>query len=198
MATTTYTSRLCDPLIAGTIIRIAKFGETSGANTVGPGAKPTAPTDIATAAAPWLTLGKVKSSQSERQSKAATVEGCLDSGTYEFREIKLATTNKLKFTTQEITPEVVQLAFGLKNSIVDSTAQVPFESSGKIRVWLYGMLTDAGDDGKTLAEFTLMGDISLTSSPNWASDPATAEFELDIIHNDLAEFNSKALAKVGS
>lgn len=192
----TYTSRLCDPLIAGTIIRIAKFGETSGSNTIGANARPAAPTDETPG--PWLTLGKIKSSQSERQEKSATVEGCLDTGTYEFREIRLATTNKLKFTTQWITPEAIQLAFGLKNAIVDGTAQVPFESSGNIRVWLYGKLTDAGGDGKTLAEFTIMGDLSLTSSPNWASDPTTAEFELSVIHSDLAEFTGEALAKLGS
>ena len=43
-----------------------------------------------------------------------------------------------------------------------------------------------------------MGDLSLTNSPNFASDPVTCEFELSIKNSPLATFTSLALAKLAA
>ena len=104
-----YEKRFVDNLIGGMIIRIAKFGETiTTGNVVGEGAKPDAPTPEKPG--PWLTLGKIKTATSERQKKTATVEGVNDAGYYEMRDLSIAQQSKLKFTTQEVTPEAIQLA----------------------------------------------------------------------------------------
>lgn len=194
---TTYESRLNSPLIAGTIIKIAKIGEQiSSGNAVSEDALPAAPTSGSPG--PWLTLGKVRSSTSERAMKTATVEGCNDSGFFDFQEIKLATTNKFRFSVQWITPEVFQLAFGLKDSIVDDEDQVPFDSSGKIRCWLYGQIANSGADGSILAEFEILGDLSIPTAPNWSSDPTQADFEFDVIQSSLATFTPLHLATVSA
>lgn len=192
-----YEKRFVDNLIGGMIIRIAKFGETvTAGNTVGEGAKPDAPTPEKPG--PWLTLGKIKTATSERQKKTATVEGVNDAGFYEMRDLSIAQQSKLKFTTQEVTPEAIQLAFGVDGILEDDKAATPFSSSGNVRCWVYGELRNSGNNAEKLAEFCVMGDLSLTNSPNFASDPVTCEFELSIKNSPLATFTSLALAKLAA
>lgn len=192
-----YEKRFVDNLIGGMIIRIAKFGETvTAGNTVGEGAKPDAPTPEKPG--PWLTLGKIKTDTSERQKKTATVEGVNDAGFYEMRDLSIAQQSKLKFTTQEVTPEAIQLAFGVAGCLEDDQEAAPFSSSGNIRCWVYGELRNSGNNAEKLAHFCVMGDLSLTNSPNFASDPVTCEFELSIKNSPLATFTSLALAKLAA
>lgn len=192
-----YEKRFVDSLIGGMIIRIAKFGEpVTAGNVVGEGAKPDAPSTEKPG--PWLTLGKIKTATSERQKKTATVEGVSDAGYYEFRDLSIAQQSKLKFTTQEVTPEAIQLAFGVDESLEDDKASTPFSSSGNVRCWVYGELRNSGQGAEKLAEFCVMGDLSLTNSPNFASDPVTCEFELSIKNSPLATFTSLALAKLAA
>ena len=176
-----YEKRFVDNLIGGMIIRIAKFGETvTAGNTVGEGAKPDAPTPEKPG--PWLTL----------------VEGVNDAGFYEMRDLSIAQQSKLKFTTQEVTPEAIQLAFGVADNLEDDQEAAPFSSSGNIRCWVYGELRNSGNNAEKLAHFCVMGDLSLTNSPNFASDPVTCEFELSIKNSPLATFTSLALAKLAA
>lgn len=101
---------------------------------------------------------------------------------------------KLKFTTQYIAPEVIQLAFGVAGELEDNQEAVPFVSNGEIKVWLYGRLTDHAENGKELMEWCVMGRLRLTNTPNFASDPATAEWELSIEYSPLQKLTPKALA----
>ena len=178
-----YEKRFVDNLIGGMIIRIAKFGETvTAGNTVGEGAKPDAPTPEKPG--PWLTLGKIKTATSERQKKTATVEGVNDAGFYEMRDLSIAQQSKL--------------AFGVADNLEDDQEAAPFSSSGNIRCWVYGELRNSGNNAEKLAHFCVMGDLSLTNSPNFASDPVTCEFELSIKNSPLATFTSLALAKLAA
>lgn len=186
--------RFVDNLIGGMIIRIAIFGaEVTAGNRVGEGARPDIPTPEKPG--PWLTLGKIKTATSERTKKTTPVEGMIDEGFYEVRDMSAAQQNKLKFTTQEVTPEAIGLAFGVSGEIVDGQEMAPFSSSGNIRCWVYAELRNAGNEGEVLADMCVMGDLSLTNNPNFSSDPVTCEFELSIKRSPLATFTSRALAE---
>ena len=140
-----YEKRFVDNLIGGMIIRIAKFGETvTAGNTVGEGAKPDAPTPEKPG--PWLTLGKIKTATSERQKKTATVEGVNDAGFYEMRDLSIAQQSKLKFTTQEVTPEAIQLAFGVAGCLEDDQEAAPFSVSKRTKRYGVSAETSAGAD----------------------------------------------------
>ena len=185
-------TRRVNYLIGGMPIRIAKFGTVSGANTVGPDACPAKPT--AQDAGPWLYLGKIKTGQVEMEKKNVEIEGVNDAtGMYETEDISVTTKYKIKFTTQYIAPEVIQLAFGVKDELEDGQDCVPFASNGEIKVWLYGRLTDHSEDGKDLLDWCVMGRLRLSSSPNFASDPTTAEWELSVEYSPLQTLTPKAL-----
>ena len=113
---------------------------------------------------------------------------------YETEDVTMVQQYKLKFTTQYIAPEVIQLAFGGADELADNQEAVPFVSNGEIRVWLYGRLTDHSENGKELMEWCVMGRLRLTNTPNFASDPATAEWELSIEYSPLQKLTPKALA----
>lgn len=186
--------RFVDNLIGGMIIRIAIFGtEVTDGNVVGEGARPDPPTPENPG--PWITLGKIKTATADRPKKTTPVEGLNDKGFYEVRDINVAQQNKMKFTTQEVTPESIGLAFGVSGEIVDGQEMVPFSSSGNIRCWQYAELRNAGNEGEVLADMCVMGDLSLTNAPNFASDPVTCEFETSIKRSPLATFTSRALAE---
>lgn len=188
-----YESRRLDALIGGIPIRIAIIGDKDGDKVVGEDACPAAPTPENPGV--WLSLGNVKSAQVERTKKTAQIEGVQEStGTYVTREISIVQQSKLKVTTQYIVPEVIQLAWGLDDPLDDGKTVIPFASSGIIRCWLYGRLTDHAANGKDLAEFCTLTEMSLTNAPNFASDPVTAEFDFNIMYSPLATFTSKALA----
>lgn len=185
-------TRRVNYLIGGMPIRIAKFGATDGSKTVGVNACPVYP---ATAdAGVWLNLGKIKSGQIEQTKKNIQIEGVNDgTGMYEQEDITVVQQYKLKFTTQYIAPEVIQLAFGVRGELEDDTEAMPFVSNGEIKVWLYGRLTDHSENGQELMDWCVMGRLRLTNTPNFASDPATAEWELAIEYNPLQKLTPKAL-----
>lgn len=101
-------TRRVNYLIGGMPIRIAKFGATDGSKTVGADACPAIPTSEAPG--PWLYLGKIKSGQVEQVKKNVQIEGVNDAtGMYETEDVTMVQQYKLKFTTQYIAPEVIQL-----------------------------------------------------------------------------------------
>ena len=131
----------------------------------------------------------------EQVKKNVQIEGVNDAtGMYETEDVTMVQQYKLKFTTQYIAPEVIQLAFGVADELADNQEAVPFVSNGEIRVWLYGRLTDHSENGKELMEWCVMGRLRLTNTPNFASDPATAEWELSIEYSPLQKLTPKALA----
>ena len=97
-----------------------------------------------------------------------------------------------------IPAHLIQLAFGVADNLEDDQEAAPFSSSGNIRCWVYGELRNSGNNAEKLAHFCVMGDLSLTNSPNFASDPVTCEFELSIKNSPLATFTSLALAKLAA
>lgn len=180
-------------LIAGMPIKIAKFGASDGGKTVGKDACPVFPTKEAPGV--WLSLGKIKGGQVEPTKKNVQVEGVNDeTGMYEVEDVTIIQQYKLKFSTQYIAPEAIQLAFGVADELVDNQDAVPCVSNGEIKVWLYGRLTDHAENGKELMEWCVMGKLRLSNPPNFASDPATAEWELSIEYSPLQKLTPKALA----
>ena len=73
------------------------------------------------------------------------------------RDLSIAQQSKLKFTTQEVTPEAIQLAFGVADNLEDDQEAAPFSSSGNIRCWVYGELRNSGNNAEKLAHFCVMG-----------------------------------------
>lgn len=186
-------TRRLDYLIGGMPIKIAKFGATDGGKTVGADACPAFPT--AENPGPWISLGKIKTAQIETTKKNIQIEGVNDiTGMYELDDINIIQQYKLKFTTQYISPEAIQLAFGVADNLVDSQEVTPFVSNGSIPVWLYSPLTDHAANGQHLLEFCAMGKLRLANAPNFASDPATADYEHIITYSPLQKLTPKALA----
>lgn len=189
-------TRRLDYLIGGMPLLIAKFGAMDGSKVVGPGACPAIPTPEAPGV--WISLGKIKSAQIEATKKNVQIEGVNETtGRYETQEVNFVQQRKLKFTTQYIAPEALQLAFGSADALVDDQDVMPFASDGIIKCWIYGRLTDHAANGKDLLEYCVMGSLSLTNSPNFASDPVTAEWELSITSSPLQTLTPKALVALG-
>ena len=185
-------TRRVNYLIGGMPIRIAKFGATDGSKTVGADACPAIPTP--TLPVLGCTWAKSRAARWSR-SRDVQIEGVNDAtGMYETEDVTMVQQYKIKFTTQYIAPEVIQLAFGVADELADNQEAVPFVSNGEIKVWLYGRLTDHAENGKELMEWCVMGRLRLTNTPNFASDPATAEWELSIEYSPLQKLTPKALA----
>ena len=145
--------------------------------------------------APGCTWAKSRAARWSRSRRTSRLRGVNDAtGMYETEDVTMVQQYKLKFTTQYIAPEVIQLAFGVADELADNQEAVPFVSNGEIKVWLYGRLTDHAENGKELMEWCVMGRLRLTNTPNFASDPATAEWELSIEYSPLQKLTPKALA----
>lgn len=135
----------------------------------------------------------------EQVKKNVQIEGVNDAtGMYEMEDVTMVQQYKLKFTTQYIAPEVIQLAFGVADELADNQEAVPFISNGEIKVWLYGLRRTTPKTARDLMEWCVMGRLRLTNTPNFASDPATAEWELSIEYSPLQKLTPKALAAQAS
>lgn len=180
-------------IIIGARLRIARMGAKVGANPITPATLPAPPaTDNP---GPWVSLGKVRTAKAQTDFKSADVEGVADNGTYEVTELKLATKHKLLITTNDITPEALELTFGLAAAIEDGAEQALFGSaSHTIECWAYLELTDAYRQGEQLATMSMQGRLTLTNPLEAKSDPALAEYELAIIANPLAKFAAVSIA----
>lgn len=142
-------SRIIIPgLIIGSLVHIAKFGAAIGtgdqAKTVSADWLPVPPTDEAPG--PWLYMGKIRTSNPQIEPKTSEIEGTNKGGTYETEEMLLTTKRKFLFSSNYITPEFLQLSFGLREDW--GTEQVVFDSgSPQIDVYVYTEWTDAYRDG---------------------------------------------------
>ena len=103
-------------LIIGSKVSIAKFGASIGsgdqAKTVSADWLPVPPSDEDPG--PWLYMGKVRTSNPQIEPKTAEIEGTSVGGTYETEEMQLVTKRKFLFASNYITPEFLQLSFGLR------------------------------------------------------------------------------------
>lgn len=180
-------------LIIGSKVHIAKFGAaiTSGgqSQTVSADWLPVPPTDEATG--PWLYMGKIRTSNPQIETKTGEIEGTNDGGTYETEELQLTTKRKFLFSSNYITPEFLQLSFGLREEW--GTEQVIFDSgSPQIDVYVYTEWTDAYRDGARIMSACIQGRLRLVNPAKAASDPALAEFELSVVYNPLCKLTPDA------
>lgn len=190
------TERILRAIVPGSIIKIAKYGSVlTGSNLVSDTARPTAPS--AETPGPWISLGKIKSSQPNTEYKTNQVEGVADDGTLYLDEINIPTKRVLKFTTQDISPEAVQLMYGLQDTPVDGTVkkQRPWTSIGEIKCWLMCTVVDIANGSEKLYTLTFTGRLRLPAAPNLTTEPVTCEFEILIRPNPLDDFESLALNK---
>lgn len=180
-------------LIIGAKVSIAKFGAsiTSGSQsqTVSADWLPVPPTDEAPG--PWLYMGKVRTSNPQIEPKTAELEGTGGAGTYETEEMQLVTKRKFLFASNYITPEFLQLSFGLKEDW--GTEQAIFASgSTQIDVYVYTEWTDAYRDGARIMSACMQGRLRLVNPAKAASDPSLAEFELSVVYNPLCKLTPDA------
>lgn len=187
------TDRKQAEIILGARIYIARMDATVGANKVTPATLPSPPT--ADNPGPWVSLGKVRTAKVQTDFKTADVEGVADDGLYKITELKLATKRKLQFSTNDITPEALELTFGLSEAIKDGSEQILFGSgTHTIECWVYMDMTDAYRQGVELAHMSMQSRLTLTNPLEAKSDPALAEYELAIVANPLSKFAPVAIA----
>ena len=175
-------------LIIGSKVSIAKFGAVIGSGepskTVSADWLPVPPT--AEAPGPWLSMGRIRTSNPQIETKTGEIEGANDGGTYETEELQLTTKRKFLFASNYITPEFLQLSFGLAQDW--GTEQVVFGSgSPQIDVYVYTEWTDAYRDGARIMSACMQGRLRLVNPAKAASDPSLAEFELSVIYNPLCK-----------
>lgn len=180
-------------LIIGSKVSIAKFGASVGSGdqfqTVSADWLPVPPTAEATG--PWLYMGKIRTSNPQIEPKTAEIEGVGDSGTYETEEMQLVTKRKFLFSSNYITPEFLELSFGLKEDW--GTEQAIFASgSTQIDVYVYTEWTDAYRDGARIMSACIQGRLRLVNPARAASDPSLAEFELSVVYNPLCKLTPDA------
>ena len=137
----------------------------------------------------WLTLGKVRTAKPQTDYKSADVEGVDDTGAYKVTELKLAQKRKLQFSTNDITPEAMQMTFGLTSAIVEGEEQAVFASGNdSLEVWACYEMTDAYRAQTGIARILVRGTLSLQNPLEAKSDPAQADYELSVKPNALAMF----------
>lgn len=137
----------------------------------------------------WLTLGKVRTAKPQTDYKSADVEGVDDTGAYKVTELKLAQKRKLQFSTNDITPEAMQMTFGLTSAIVEGEEQAVFASGNdSLEVWACYEMTDAYRAQTGIARILVRGTLSLQNPLEAKSDPALADYELSVKPNALAMF----------
>ena len=140
----------------------------------------------AEAPGPWLYMGRIRTSNPQIETKTGEIEGTNDGGTYETEELQLTTKRKFLFASNYITPEFLQLSFGLAQDW--GTEQVVFGSgSPQIDVYVYTEWTDAYRDGARIMSACMQGRLRLVNPAKAASDPSLAEFELSVIYNPLCK-----------
>ena len=84
-------------------------------------------------------MGKIRTSNPQIEPKTSEIEGTNKGGTYETEEMLLTTKRKFLFSSNYITPEFLQLSFGLREDW--GTEQVVFDSgSPQIDVYVYTCL----------------------------------------------------------
>lgn len=145
----------------------------------------------------WTCLGKIRSLKPQTDYKTADVEGVDDTGAYKVTELKISAKRKIQFSTNDITPEAIQLTYGLLNPVYDGEAEQPVFASGsdQIDVWMFIELTDAYRTKTGLVNITLRGKLGMQNPLEAKSDPALAEYELSVVPNSLAMFEAKALGE---
>ena len=193
--------RLDAAMILGSRLWIVRIGTTvtngtgSSATTtpVSDSFVPDAPTSLAEPGV-WTPLGKLKDFKVQTDYKSADVEGVDDSGGYVTTELKLATKQKLQFQTNDITPEAFELTFGIKGPIASGAEKALFENkSGGIEIWAAIDLTDAYRSETGLATILVRGVLSLQNPLEAKSDPAQADYEINVKANPLATFTEGAI-----
>lgn len=185
-------------LIIGSRVRIAKFGAPLGTGTPSQSVSadwlPVPPS--AEAPGPWLNMGKIRTSKPVIETKTLDIEGANDSGTYDNEEMLLTTKRKFQFTTNYITPEFLQLSFGLSAELEPGVEQMVFGSgSTQIDVYLYTEWTDAYRDGAPILSAVMQGRLRLVNPAEAKSDAALAEFELSVVTNPLCKLTPAAAAE---
>jgi hypothetical protein len=180
-------------LIIGSQVHIAKFGTAIGsgdqAKKVSADWLPVPPTTEDPG--PWLYMGKIRTSNPQTEPKTAEIEGTSVGGTYDTEELQLVTKRKFLFASNYITPEFLQLSFGLREGW--GTEQVVFASgSTQIDVYVYTEWTDAYRDGARIMSACMQGRLRLVNPAKAASDPALAEFELSVAYNPLCKLTPDA------
>lgn len=187
-------------MILGARVWFARQGANAdgqGTNKVAADKMPELPTSYAEPGN-WVCLGKIRTAKPQTDYKTADVEGVDDTGAYKVTELKLATKRKLQFSTNDITKEAFELTFGLLKEITSSGEQAVFASgSDTIEGWLVLELTDAYRTVTGLAQITLWGKLSMQNPLEAKSDPALAEYNFDVVPNDLAKFTEAALVSPG-
>lgn len=198
--------RLDAAMILGSRLWIVRLGTevTSGAGSsatttaVSDSFVPDAPTSLAEPGV-WTPLGKLKEFKVQTDYKSADVEGVDDSGSYKVTELKLATKRKIQFQTNDITPEAFELTFGLKGALTSGAEKELFESgSDSIEVWAAIDLTDAYRSETGLATILVRGSLSLQNPLEAKSDPAQADYEINVKANSLATFTEGAIVSAPS
>ena len=112
-----------------------------------------------------------------------------DTGAYKVSEMKLVQKRKIQFTTNDITPEAMQMTFGLTSAIVEGEEQAVFASGNdSLEVWACYEMTDAYRAQTGIARILVRGTLSLQNPLEAKSDPAQADYELSVKPNALAMF----------
>ena len=137
----------------------------------------------------WQPLGKIRTAKPQTDYKQADVEGVDDTGAYKVSEMKLAQKRKIQFSTNDITPEAMQMTFGLTSAIVEGEEQAVFASGNdSLEVWACYEMTDAYRAQTGIARILVRGTLSLQNPLEAKSDPAQADYELSVKPNALAMF----------
>lgn len=193
--------RINAEMILGARVWIVETGTKIGTtpqNTVSDTYMPDPPESYETPGS-WVSLGKIRTAKPQTDYKTSDVEGVDDSGAYKVTELKLASKRKIQFTTNDITPEAFRMTFGLKEAIADGEEVPVFESGNdSMEVWMCFEFTDAYRNETGLARMFLRGKLSLQNPLEAKSDPAQADYELSVVPNPLAVFESSNLAGVAA
>ncbi len=182
------TERTQAEIILGAKLLICPFGTTVEQQTVGANVCPENPTSYAEPGV-WTPLGKIETCTPGTEYQSTDIYATTDEGIYGTTTMKLAVKRQLKFTTYDISPEAIQMTFGLKEAIENGTEQALFASGNdSIECWLYLELSDAYRAQSNIANMVMCGKLSLQNPLDAKKDPTQAQFQLDIVKNPLSVF----------
>ncbi|MGJ8674065.1 hypothetical protein [Rubritalea sp.] len=167
-----------EKIIVGSIITFAPAGETIDLVEVSEAAFPDDDP-----AENWLSLGEVSESSHETE-KESDFDWVYKNGHWRKIPDERVVSDIQKFKSRDASEIFWRMALGLKDEIVDATAQTPNEQT---RRWIEGWLkTELQMEGQQRVVQTVYGRLMIDEDPKWSKDPTKPGYSFVDLYSAIA------------
>ncbi len=169
-----------EKIIIGAFGFLAEDGATIDENTVSIDAYPDVdPVEN------WESIGCITEVTFETEKETDT-DYCPDpNGGYAKVDTERVVRDIIKFKTKQAGEPFWRMQFGLKDKIVNATAQTPFASKDRsIKFWF--KCQGRAEDGADRVVMNVFGELSIDETPKWSKDPTKPGYKFEVINSSIA------------